>query len=74
MSQLCRIKSIPIWTFHGTDDTVIPIGETERIVGKLKQCKSDVNLQFTKLDNTGHSIHHLYENEAIYQWMLKHHK
>ncbi len=73
LSRLCRIKNIPIWTFHGTADYVIPISETERVASGLKKCNG--NMQFTRLEDEGHQIHYLYEQKpAIYEWLLKHRK
>jgi predicted peptidase len=73
--RICNIKDIPVWTFHGTEDQVVPISETVEKVAALKKCKG--NIQFTKLDNQGHGIHWIFENRDvydIYQWLFKHKK
>lgn len=70
--QICRIKHIPIWTFHGTADDVIPISETERLVKRLDACQGRVN--FTRLEKEGHGIQYVYEDNALYTWLLKQHK
>ncbi len=70
-TQVCNIKNIPIWTFHGTADDLIPIDETERLVRRLEQCRG--NVKFTRLKNTGHDIQYLYEDKSIYRWMLQQH-
>lgn len=71
-TQVCRIKNVPIWTFHGVADDIIPLSETERLVRRLEACKGDVT--FTRLANEGHSIQYLYEDKKIYDWLLKQHK
>jgi predicted peptidase len=68
-TQVCRINHIPVWTFHGIKDDIIPIQETERVVSGLQACKGKV--KFTRLPDEGHSIQYLYEKEDIYEWMLK---
>jgi predicted peptidase len=68
--QVCRINRVPVWTFHGTADDVIPFSETEKLVSGLEQCNGKVT--FTRLENEGHSIQYLYEREDLYHWMLKH--
>lgn len=69
-TRICYLKNIPIWAFHGTDDNIIPISETERIVTTLKKCRG--NLKFTKLEGEGHGIQYLYEkDDMIYEWMLR---
>lgn len=71
-TQICRVKHIPIWTFHGTADDLIPISETERLVNRLHACQGQV--KFTRLENEGHNIQYLYEDKALYAWLLKQHK
>lgn len=71
-TQICRIKHVPIWTFHGTADDVIPISETERLVKRLIDCQGQV--KFTRLEKVGHGIQYLYEDNALYAWLLKQHK
>ncbi|MBC8152502.1 MAG: prolyl oligopeptidase family serine peptidase, partial [Bacteroidetes bacterium] len=71
-TQICRIKHLPVWAFHGTADDVITINETERLVKRLSRCGSTV--KFTRLENVGHRIQYLYEDSALYDWLLKQHK
>lgn len=71
-TQICRIKHIPIWTFHGTADDVIPISETERLVKRLTDCQGQ--LKFTRLEKEGHGIQYVYEDNALYAWLLKQYK
>lgn len=73
--RICNISHIPIWTFHGTEDNVVPISQTERKVETLQACEG--NIQFTRLESEGHRIQWLYESQEsydIYEWMLKHKK
>lgn len=75
IERLCSISHIPIWTFHGTEDNVVPISQTVSKVEALKSCNG--NIQFTSLENQGHRIQWLYGNQEsydIYEWMLKHKK
>lgn len=71
-TQICRVKHIPIWTFHGTADDLIPFSETERLVKRLDACRGKV--KFTRLENEGHQIQYVYEDNALYAWLLKQHK
>lgn len=69
-TRICNLKDIPVWAFHGTDDNLIPVSESERIVEALEDC--DGNIKFTRLDGEGHGIQYLYEKmPEIYDWMLK---
>ncbi len=69
-TQICQIKQVPIWTFHGTADDLIPFGVTERLVKSLNECGG--NVKFTRLEGAGHDIENMYEKKEVYDWLLKH--
>ncbi len=74
-SRICQLNKVPIWTFHGTADDIVPVAETEEKVKALQKCHGDIT--YTPLENDGHGIQWLYEKQGkhdIYQWMLKHSK
>jgi predicted peptidase len=73
--RICKLQKTPIWTFHGQDDQVVPISETESKVAALQACQGDI--VYTRLENEGHGIQWLYDPEGpydIYEWMLQHKK
>ncbi len=71
--NICRLNKMPIWTFHGTADTLIIVNETDRLVARLKKCNS--NVKYTRIDNEGHYIQYIFENKPeIYKWMLEQRK
>ena len=57
-----------MWTFHGTEDNLIPIDVTERLVKRLEKCHG--NVMFTKLEGAGHDIETVYEQQDVYKWLL----
>lgn len=63
-------KNMPIWVFHGEDDPVIPIAESERMVDALKA--KDYHVKFTRYPKTGHDAWtETFNNEELYDWLLK---
>jgi len=68
-AQIDNLKHLPIWAFHGIADDLIPISETERVVNKLQKYG---NIEFTRLENEGHSIQYLYSGSKIFEWLLLH--
>lgn len=71
--QICKLKNVPVWTFHGTEDHVVPISETEQKVKALRDCGGQV--KYTRLKGEGHSIHYVYNTDNEYrllEWMLSH--
>ena len=71
-TQVCKIKKIPVWAFHGTADDAVSIDETRRLVRRLEQCNG--NVKFTELANEGHAIQFIYEDKSVYNWLLKQHR
>ncbi|NQT13393.1 MAG: alpha/beta fold hydrolase [Planctomycetes bacterium] len=47
-----RVKDVPIWTFHGSADTVVPTDFTREVFAKMKQM--DGNMKYTELSDVGH--------------------
>lgn len=47
-----RIVDVPIWTFHGATDTVVPTDFTRYIFDKVKQLGG--NMKYTELRRVGH--------------------
>ena len=66
-----KLKSLPIWTFHGEADSVVPISVTEAIVAVLEQHQA--NVQFTRYPGVEHnSWTETYGNPDLYQWLFQH--
>ena len=72
-ARLARIRSLPIWVFHGARDEAVPIAESERLVKKLKSIGSPV--RFTVYPNATHdSWTATYANPGVWRWLLSHQK
>ena len=70
--QAAALKSLGIWVFHGAKDPVVPIEESERMVGALERagCR---NVQFTIYPEATHdSWTETYNNPRLYEWFLAH--
>ena len=70
--QILRsLVEMPIWTFHGQKDDVIPFSRSEEIVTALK--KHGSSIKFTIYPEAGHdSWTKTYDNPELYEWFLKH--
>lgn len=61
-------KKMPIWVFHGDEDKVIPVQESDVMVKKLKEMGYTVN--YTRYKGVGHeSWVPAYETDELYQWI-----
>jgi predicted peptidase len=69
-SMIRRIKDLPVWAIHGSDDTVIPLAKAQEPVDALKEAGSGI--QFTVLAGYDHDTWTLmYSDPAFYDWLLK---
>lgn len=69
--NICDIKDIPVWAFHGDADEVVPLEAEQRIVDALKACGG--NVQFTIFPGIGHDLDYsLIYNSDLYAWLLSH--
>ncbi len=73
-THICRIKHVPVWTFHGTADDKVPFGLTDRLVKRLRACQGTDRVRFTRLVKAGHEIQYIFQRKKIYRWLLKQHR
>lgn len=69
--QACVLKQVPIWAFHGAQDTVVPLAGSQQLVEALRTCGG--NVRFTIYPDAGHdSWTETYANPELYTWLLGH--
>jgi predicted peptidase len=70
-AQAHKLKSLPVWAFHGAKDNVVPPRESEIMVSALKA--HDGNVKFTVYPEADHdSWTQTYNNPELYEWFLQH--
>lgn len=73
MIENCKIATIPTRIFHGLLDDVVDVNYSIAIYKKLQKCNLDIEL--TIFDDANHdSWTRVYDNQEIYDWMLKQNK
>jgi predicted peptidase len=66
-----RLKSVPVWAFHGANDKVVPVEKSQEMVNAVKAAGGDAKL--TIYPEAEHdSWTQTYENPELYQWFLSH--
>jgi predicted peptidase len=64
-----KLKNIPIWVFHGTEDTAVPLDSSVEMVEAIKKA-GGTNIRFTTLEGIGHnSWEAAYASPDVYQWL-----
>ncbi len=69
-----KLTHLPIWTFHGAKDPLVPISETQKMVDAVKKNNKfrQNNIQFTIYPDAEHdSWSETYANPELYRWMLR---
>ncbi|MBN1153881.1 T9SS type A sorting domain-containing protein [candidate division KSB1 bacterium] len=71
--DICDMKEVPTWAFHGSLDDLVPLHKGQFIYSVLKNCGCNINL--TIYGGVYHnSWTQTYDNPAVYEWLLKHGK
>jgi predicted peptidase len=70
--NICDLKDVPVWAFHGAADDVVLPAQSEVLVEALRGCGSDV--LFTLYPGADHddSWKLAYADPELYEWMLEH--
>ncbi|MEM7697625.1 MAG: prolyl oligopeptidase family serine peptidase [Verrucomicrobiota bacterium] len=67
-----KLGHLPIWVFHGAQDSVVRLEESERLVGLLQK-KGNEAVKLTVYPEAGHdSWTEAYLTDELYTWMLSH--
>lgn len=70
--QKSALKSLGVWAFHGGKDSVVPVGESERMIQALKKL-GHPDPRLTIYPHADHdSWTETYNNPELYAWFLKH--
>lgn len=68
---VAALKDVPVWAFHGADDPIVPVEQSQRMVEALRA--SGGNAKLTVYPGVEHdSWTRTYENPALYDWFLQH--
>jgi len=62
-------KNTPVWIFHGGDDPVVPVAESQRMEAAMKALGGEV--RYTEYPGVGHnSWDKAYEETEFFSWLL----
>jgi dienelactone hydrolase len=66
-----RLRGVPTWAFHGADDRIVPLEQSERMIAALQQAGGDARL--TVYPGLGHDAWtRTYADPKFYAWLLQH--
>ena len=66
-----KLKSVPIWVFHGDQDRAVPFSKSVEMVDAIKAAGGE-KIRFTTMEHIGHNCWSAtYATPELYDWMLK---
>lgn len=69
-SRAEAFRSLPLWVFHGEDDKVVPLKESQEMVDAVRAVGG--NVEFTVYPGEGHGIcGRTYAREDFWHWLLR---
>lgn len=72
-SRLRALATVPIWAFHGADDTVVPPDRSRFMVEEIK--KRGGTIKYTEYEGVGHnSWDKAYQESDVIEWLLQQRK
>jgi len=69
--EICVLKNLPIWVFHGEKDEAVPSWQSQILVDALRQCPA--NVRFTHYPDANHADawKQAYADPELYTWLLE---
>ena len=70
-----RYKGLPIWSFHGDQDTVVPVVRGREIVSALALAGHQPELRYSEYEGVGHnSWSRTYARDDVHAWLFRQHR
>lgn len=69
--NICDLKEVPVWTFHGERDEYVPAEVEQELVDALVACGGDAQITLSP-DMKNDVPYKVYANPELYEWFLSH--
>src|SRR4051812_18082793 len=70
-----KIKDVPVWAFHGSEDSIVPVTETRKMIDALRDAGGSP--KYTEVQGGDHVIWgpiYADESDTLYPWLFSQHK
>lgn len=66
-----RVLDMPIWAWHGTEDSIVYPSETINMINAIRKVRTnDSEIKMTLVDGVGHDVWHRAYKEELVDWLL----
>ncbi len=66
-----RYDSMPIWNFHGSADTAVPVGRSREMIEALTEAKHQPEAKYTEYEGGGHDVWtETYKRDDLWEWLF----
>ena len=71
--ELCGLNELPLWIIHGTADTAVPVGCSDRVVEVMAGCGDTTRLIYDRFKGVNHTrLARVFYLEEAYDWLFAH--
>lgn len=71
--ELCGLNELPLWIIHGTADTAVPVGCSDRVVEVMAGCGDTTRLIYDRFKGVNHTrLARVFYLEETYDWLFAH--
>ncbi len=71
--NICAVKEVPIWVFHGAQDDIVLPRKAQLLVDALKKCGVEVRYTLYADANHRESFARAYDDPELYAWLFEQH-
>ena len=68
MAWNAGVLKMPVWAFHGVEDTAVSVTQSDEMVEKLLSAGADV--KYSRVEGVGHNVWNHTYNEELLAWFL----
>lgn len=68
MAWNAEVLNMPVWAFHGVQDPIVSVTQSDEMVAKLKELNCDVTYQ--RMEGVEHNVWEYAYNEKLLDWLL----
>ena len=62
------VISMPVWAFHGVEDSVVSVTQSDEMISKLKEFNADV--VYSRINGVGHNVWEKTYDKELIEWLL----